>query len=257
MNTVRRWAHSLVANLNNDDEVVIVDGLSTDGSQEFLPEFCKGNEFKFVSAKTNMGEARQLAFKLAEGEYLVFCLDTDDEVVSLQEAKRLYHEVAEWDPITGKQRAFRCRGFFIVPRWMLEAIGGYPDLHYYEDRLLASQLTSRGQLTASSKVSAVARGSDPKKRRLPFRLRYSFQRIRDGLRLGLFDAWNVQGLVLLPLAWLASLRMSHYEYRRDWDKLDTNRDEYILRWIEMEHLSHKLMKQEIEKSPRGGHRELL
>ena len=246
-NTVRRWASSLLPNLSSEDEVVIVDGLSTDGSQDFLRQLCGANGFKLISAKTNIGQARHLAFRSTDSKYVIFYLDTDDIVVSLQEAKQLYHEVLEWDPVTRQQRAFRCLGFFIIPRWMLEAIGGYPDLHFYEDQLVAYRLAIRNQLTASWKVSVVKRGDDPKRRRLPFRLGYSFRRVRDGLRLGLFETRNVQGILLLAPAWLASLAMTHDEFRQDWWNLDVNRDEYIMRWIEQQRLSQKLVLEEIEK----------
>ena len=246
--TVRRWASSLLANLTNEDEVVIVDGLSTDGSHDFLRQLCSANGFKLISAKTNIGQARQLAFKSTESTYVIFYLDTDDIVVSLQEAKQLYHEILEWDPVTRQQRAFRCLGFFIIPRWMLKAIGGYPDLHFYEDQLVAYRLASRNQLTASWKVSAVRRGADPKKRRLMFRLGYSFSQVRDGIRLGMFHLRNVQGVLLLPPAWLASLPLARHEFRRDWWNLDVNRDEYILPWIDKQGLSQKLLLAEVEKA---------
>lgn len=248
-NTVHRWVSSLLENLSENDEVVIVDGLSTDGSEEFLRQICRDHGFTFISAKTNMGQARQLAFKAGTGEYAIFNMDTDDVVISLQEAKRLYHEAVEWDPVTGEQRAFRCWGFFIIPRWMLEADGGYPDLHFYEDQLAAYRLANRNRLTACWKVSPVRRGEDPKKRRLRFRLRYSFSRVRDGLRLGMFDARNAQGVALLPPAWLAALPMKHYEFRKDWWNLDVHRDEAILTWVRQQNLEHKLLLEEIEKQP--------
>jgi len=247
-NTIRRWASSLLANLTGDDEVLIVDGLSTDGSREFLQRLCEEHGFKFIAAKTNMGQARDLAFRSSRGEYLIYYLDTDDIIVSLQEAKRLYHEVVERDPVTGERRAFRCLGFFIIPRPMLEAVGGYPDLHFYEDQLLAYRLASRYQLTATWKVAAVKTGTDPKKRRFGFRIGYSFSRVRDGLRIGMFEARNLQGALLLPPAWIASRLMSRYEYRKDWWNLDVNRDEYILPWIERERLSTKLLLETMERA---------
>jgi len=247
-NTVRRWADSLLKNLSDNDEVIIVDGLSSDGSKEFLEEFCDSHGFTFIAAKTNTGQARQLAFRSSHGEYVIHHLDTDDVIVSLREAKRLYHEVVEWDQPTGMHRAFRCWGFFVIPREMLDAVGGYSDLHFYEDQLLAYQLALRNQLTQSGDVSVSARGVDPKKRALPFRIRYSFLRVRDSLRLGEFDPRNVQGLLLLPFAWPASIPMKHYEFRRDWDKLDVHRDETILSWIEREHLSGKLLLRKLQET---------
>ncbi len=161
--------------------------------------------------------------------------------MSLQEVRKLYHEVIEFDPLTGVQRAFRCVGFFIIPREMLAGIGGYPNLHYYEDQLVASRLADRGQLTASWKVSPVARGNDPKKRKVTYRVRYSFQRIRDGLRLGFFEARNLQGMLLFPPAWIASLFLEHYRFRSDWWNLDVHRDDLILAWAKKNDLSHKLL----------------
>ncbi len=247
-NTVQRWASSFLSNLTQDDEVVIVDGNSRDGSREFLEQLCRTNGFKFASTAAHVGRQRQLAFRMSEGQYVIAHVDTDDVVVSLREAKRLYHETVEWDPVTGVQRAFRCWGFFIVPRWMLEAIGGYPDLRYFEDQLVAYRLASQGQLTQSSKISTISRGTDPKKRRLTFRFLYSFWRVREGLRLRMFDARNLQGLLLLPPAWLASLPLTHYKFQKDWGKLDVKRDDYILSWIDREHLSNKLLLEEVEKA---------
>lgn len=247
MNTARLWTSSLLANLDGDDEVIIVDGESTDGSQDFLEEFCGENGFRFISRRTNIGEARQLAFEHAQGEYVISQVDTDDIVVSLREAKRLYHEVVEHDPVAGARRAFMCPDFFIVPRQMLSKIGGFPDLAYYEDQLVYYRLADRSWLTASWKVSAVVRRNDPKKRRLPFRIDRSFRRIRDGLRMGFFDARNPQGFLLLPPAWLASHLMSRYDFRRDWWNLDVNRDEFILPWIERESLGRKLLVEETKR----------
>ena len=252
MNTVQRWASSLLTNLATEDEVVIVDGRSSDGSQEFLSHLCRERGFTFASAKAHVGRQRQRAFELATGEYVIAHVDTDDVVVSLQEAKRLYHEAVEWDPVSGKQRAFRCWGFFIIPRWMLEAVGGYPDLRYYEDQLVSYRLASQGQLTLSVKVAAATIGVDPKKARLGVRVRYSFRRIREGLRLGMFETRNPQGFLLLPLAWLASLLLPHYGFRKDWWNLDTGRDEYILAWIDRQGLSEKLLHEKIEHPQAAG-----
>lgn len=248
MHTVKRWATSLLEHLTEEDEVVIVDSESTDGSREFLRDWARDHGFQFIPRRTNIGQARQLAFASSTGQYVIAHMDTDDTVVSLQEAKRLYHEAVERDPISGFRRAFTCRGFFIMPRDLLLGIGGYPDLHYYEDQLVAYRLARRGQLTASWKVSAVSRGLDPKKRRIGFRTGYSMRRIRDGLRLGIFDARNLQGYLLLGPACLASLPLPRYEFRRDWWNLDVQRDDYLLTWIHHEQLDHKLLIDAIDAS---------
>lgn len=249
IHTVERWASSLLRHLTEEDEVVIVDSESTDGSREFLERWARDHRFQFISRRTNIGQARQLAFARSTGQYVIAHIDTDDTVLSLQEAKRLYHEVVEHDPVSGRQRAFTCRGFFIMPRAALADIGGYPNLHYYEDQLVAYRLASRGQLTASWKVSAVTRGRDPKKDHITFRTGYSLRRIRDGLRLGIFDTRNPQGYLLLGPATLASLPLPRYEFRRDWWNLDVQRDDFILAWVHRERLDQKLLINAIDASP--------
>lgn len=239
-NTVERWWASILPQLTPDDELVIVDGMSTDGSRAFLQRASKEHGFTFICRKTNIGQARQLGYLASAGKYVVSNLDTDDLAVDLKGAKRLYHEVVEYDPVVSNQRAFWCGGFFIIPRRLLDGVGGYPPLNSYEDRCVAYKLAIRNALTATNKVSAVARGYDPKKRRLSLRAQISFRRIRDGLRLGFFEDRTPQGWLILPPAWLASSFMTRYEYRPGYEAMDVNRDSFILPWIEANGLRHLL-----------------
>lgn len=113
-------------------------------------------------------------------------------------------------------------------------------MNSYEDRYVACRLAIRNALTATTMVSAVRRGHDPKKEKLSLRTQISFRRIRDGLRLGIFEDRTPQGWLLRPPAWLAPLFMSHHEYRPDYLAMDVNRDRFILAWIEANGLRHLL-----------------
>ncbi len=242
--TVNRWLDSLTGKLDPDDEVIIVDGDSDDGSGEVLKDASQRFGFTFTSQRSNVGQARQLGYRMSTGEYVIGHLDTDDIVIDLRALKRLYHDVLENDPQTGGRRAFWCWGFFIIPRTLADQVGGWPPLHYYEDRLLASRLADIGSVTVSSKVTAVAKGIDPKKRKALFRTWYSFRRVRDGLRLGFFEARNPQGLLLLPPAWLASRFMPRFRFDKEWEQKDVNRDHIIVPWVKANGLGHLLVPEE-------------
>ncbi len=243
MRTVESWAASLLDNLTADDEVVLLDAGSTDGSGEWLRRWCADHGFTFLVRQSNRGAARALASQAAHGDYLIHHLDTDDVVTSLREAKRLYHEVVENDPATGTRRAFWCHGFFIVPRVLYDGVGGYEPLQHYEDRLLGYRLAARGQLTQCMKVSAVRKRTDPRRTSEMAQLRRRIEALRDGFRLGFVEIWTKKSYPLIPIAFTMALFMRHYDYRKDWEQMDIHRDEAILGWIASNGLQDKLLAQ--------------
>ena len=241
MGTVETWAASLLEHVTADDEIVILDAGSTDGSGEWLRRWCAEHAFTFLVRKSNRGAARALASKEAHGEYLIHHLDTDDVVTALHEAKRLYHEVVERDAITGATRAFWCHGFFIVPRDLYASVGGYEALQHYEDRLLGYRLAAQGALTLCMKVSAVRKRTDPRRTSEMAQLRRRIEALRDGFRLGFVEIWTRKSYPLIPIAFTMALFMKHYRYRKDWERMDIDRDELILRWVEAHGLAAKLI----------------
>ncbi len=241
MRTVESWAGSLLENLGEEDEVVLVDAGSTDGSGSWLKEWCARHGFAYVERKSNRGEARALASREAIGDYLIHHIDTDDLVVSLREAKRLYHELLESDPVTGVRRAFWCHGFFIVPRAMYEEVGGYAPLQHYEDRLLGYRLAAKGWLTMSTKVTAVRKRTDSRRKTEIAQLRRRIEALRDGFRLGFVEIWTRKSYPLIPIAFTLALFSRHYSYRKDWERMDIDRDGLIVPWIERNHLESGLL----------------
>ncbi len=241
MGTVESWAASLLDNLTGEDEVVLLDAGSTDGSGEWLRRWCADHGFTFLDRKSNRGEARALASNAAQGEYLIHHVDTDDIVESLGEAKRLYHEVVERDPETGARRAFWCHGFFIIPTAMYREVGGYAPLQHYEDRLLGYRLATRGGLTQCMRVTAVRKRTDPRRTSELAQLRRRIEALRDGFRLGFVEIWTAWSYPLIPVAFTWALFSRHYAYRKDWESMDIHRDDRILAWIQANHLRDRML----------------
>ncbi|HYM40183.1 MAG TPA: glycosyltransferase [Thermoplasmata archaeon] len=239
--TVESWASSLLRNVGEEDEVVVVDAGSADGSGDWLRSWCLAHGYVFLTRKSNRGQARDVASRGAHGDYLIHHVDTDDVVVALPEAKRLYHEVLETDAVTGARRAFWCHGFFIVPRAMYAEVGGYAPLQHYEDRLLGYRLAVKGWLTKSERVSAVRKRTDPRRTTVIAQLRRRIEALRDGFRLGFVEIWTRWSYPLIPIAFAMALFMKHYPYRKDWERMDIHRDELIVSWIDRNHLKDKLL----------------
>ena len=243
MRTVESWADSLLKNVGEEDEVVVLDAGSTDGSADWLRSWCAQRGFVFLERRSNRGRARDLASRAAHGEYLIHHIDTDDLVTSVPEAKRLYHEVVENDPATGARRAFWCHGFFIVPRALYDEVGGYAPLQHYEDRLLGYRLAARGWLTQCMKVTAVRKRTDPRRTTAIAQLRRRIEALRDGFRLGFVEIWTRWSYPLIPIAFTLSLFARHYRYDKDWERMDVHRHDLILGWIARQGLQEKLQVQ--------------
>ncbi len=241
MRTVETWADSLLRNLTDEDEVILLDAGSTDGSGAWLQRWCAQHGFTFLEHRSNRGEARALASSAAHGEYLIHHVDTDDIVEALPEAKRLYHEVVERDPLTGARRAFWCHGFFIVPRTLYAEVGGYAPLQHYEDRLLGYRLAARGGLTQCMQVTAVRKRTDPRRMSEIAQLRRRIEALRDGFRLGFVEIWTRWSFPLIPIAFTLALFSKHYAYRKDWVTMDIHRDDRILAWIDANRLREQLL----------------
>src|ERR1700733_1394153 len=129
--TVRNSLESILSQLNDEFEVIVVDNKSTDGSYEILKEFADAGKIKLIQAKSSRGKGREIAFENSKGEYIVANLDMDDIFKPrLRELLARYHEVTEgkllWAYSRMKGKGFwGGESFTIVPRGLLQEIGGW------------------------------------------------------------------------------------------------------------------------------------
>lgn len=82
-NSLRRAAESVLCQLNEQDELIVIDDGSTDDTPRLLAQMVQasGERFRYVR-KENGGaaSARNLGIRLSNGQFLIF-LDADDELL--------------------------------------------------------------------------------------------------------------------------------------------------------------------------------
>ncbi|MDG6994391.1 MAG: glycosyltransferase family 2 protein [Nitrososphaerota archaeon] len=136
---IRESLDSILNQIDDSFEIVIVDSFSNDGSEKVLMEYEKQGKIHLIKAKTNRGRARQIAFENSKGKYILAHFDLDDVFNPIiNDLLQLYHKrldgmmlkinntknVGYWN---GK---FSC---LIAPRTLIEEIGGWPSTQFRED----------------------------------------------------------------------------------------------------------------------------
>jgi glycosyltransferase involved in cell wall biosynthesis len=194
-----RWAlESILNQIDDDFEVVVVDNESTDGSFEILKEFANSGRIKLIRAKSSRGKGREIAFENSKGEYVVANLDMDDVFKPrLRELLTQYHNVAEgkllWAYSRMKGKGFwGGESFTITTRELLKEIGGWRDLQILEDRELCSRAAREGKFcTGTFALLESTNMHEERTRTRIARLRWRYVRYREILRCGFpMQLWN-------------------------------------------------------------------
>jgi glycosyltransferase involved in cell wall biosynthesis len=143
--TVERSLRSILDQIDDRFEVVVVDQSSTDGSLEVLERFERENAIRLFHQKIqNRGLGRQLAFEMSKGDYVISQIDMDDiyepvirQLVSTYERSMLG---MVFRAVNEQKRG----AVTVAPRAFLEDIHGWPDLDYLEDRWIWGCAAERG-----------------------------------------------------------------------------------------------------------------
>lgn len=75
--TLKPCLESVLTQIDDDYEVLIVDSHSTDGSLEYLKSLADNGEIRLIVKKCNRGEGRQEALENARGKYVIARVDMD------------------------------------------------------------------------------------------------------------------------------------------------------------------------------------
>ncbi|MEM3504546.1 MAG: glycosyltransferase family 2 protein [Nitrososphaeria archaeon] len=125
IDTIKESLESILDQIDERFEVIVVDNYSTDGSREILENYARQGKIKLILEKCTRGRGRQIAFENSHGDYIISGLDMDDVFYPvLKEILKIYHSKYEG-----------CLGLIkgqISPRWVAEAIG-WKDLQSRED----------------------------------------------------------------------------------------------------------------------------
>lgn len=139
--TVRKSLGSLLGQLNDDYEVVVVDNFSKDGTYETLQEFGRSHGIKVIQRRCSRGMGRQIAFENSTREYVIANLDLDDIFLPvLESVVEGYHRKVDGKlmaafnlPPTPGGKSGWSQNITIGPRQLIASIGGWRDLNIYED----------------------------------------------------------------------------------------------------------------------------
>lgn len=189
--TVKRSLESILNQLDDQFEVVVVDNMSGDGSYEVLREFEKARRISLIQAKSTRGRGRQIAFENSSGDYIVANMDMDDVFKPrLSELLVRYHALAEGKLLWAFSR-MRGLGFWggeaftIAPRRIISELGGWRDLQVFEDMELCARAARKGLYLRGEFSLLDATNLHPERTRTAIgRMRWKYLRYREILRCG-------------------------------------------------------------------------
>ncbi len=186
--TVRESMDSVVCQMDQGFEVVVVDSLSTDGTREVLHEYERRGQITVIETKCSRGRGRQLAFLHSRGEYVISNVDLDCMYKpKFAELLRSYHGACEGMlllALSGSvKNAWGPSGVILAPRSLIERLGGWRDLQAFEDADLCVR-AARAGVYRWGWFDILQEANDRRDWGRREKLRNSYGQFRDWLRLG-------------------------------------------------------------------------
>ena len=168
--------NSILNQIDENFEVIVVDAKSTDGSSRILKRFEKEGRINLIVQKCTRGKGRQIAFENSSGDYIIANLDTDELYApKLIELLSIYHHSCSDKTLlvtTSMERGKRGRqNVTIAPRGLVEEIGGWRDLNYAEDWDFWCRASTRGKF--ATLVFPLVNDSGAEVRESGFMIRYN------------------------------------------------------------------------------------
>lgn len=232
IHTIKLSLESILSQIDNNFEVLVVDNCSTDGTREYLEKLARKGKIRLIVAKCNRGEGRQIALENASAEFVIARLDVDtiyNRVILpiaelyLQKRKQL-----------GKDFVLHAGALFVSSKKHLLKLGGWRDLQWGENYELNKRLIDKGEVYLC-RIEEAKYHIKPSRRNFLERLKISFYVYRDSLRMGLKASTVVRGtfylvsnplkalircFFLILIAFPASLMKKRYDTFKNTDWLE-------------------------------------
>lgn len=218
INTIRASLVSILEQMDERFEVVVVDSQSTDGTLSVLQEYAKLGKIKLIVKKCTRGKGRQIAFENSSGEYIISGLDMDDIIApKLNQFIDFYHGKCEGMLLLATNSLERSsQNVMMAPRSLILQIGGWRNLKYGEDWDVWSRAAKIGRYRFTEFNLIKRRGVHLERKEPLKKLRFRMTQYTDRYRLGR-RIWSegeranvVQRLVQLA-ARFAALFMESYK----------------------------------------------
>ncbi|MGQ9597300.1 MAG: glycosyltransferase family 2 protein [Thermoproteota archaeon] len=136
INTICASLDSILEQIDERFEVVVVDSQSTDGTLSVLQEYAKLGKIKLIVKKCTRGKGRRIAFENSSGEYIISGLDMDDIIApKLNQFIDFYHGKCEGMLLLATSNSLErgSQNVIIAPRSLILQIGDWRNLKYSED----------------------------------------------------------------------------------------------------------------------------
>jgi glycosyltransferase involved in cell wall biosynthesis len=185
---VRGALDSIIGQIDDRFEIVVVDNFSTDGSRAILEDYLgSGKIHRLIERRCSRGLGRQTAVDNSRGKYIVADMDMDDEFrPELRSLLDFYHSNCDGFilAVVADLEAAWSKNVTIGPREFIKELGGWPDLQAYEDSNLwgRAALKNLYRWTNFSLAKTVGEHFDRKTTLGSFKFRYL--RYRELLRQG-------------------------------------------------------------------------
>lgn len=132
VDTLEESLESILGQVDDRFEVLIVDDGSTDGSQSLLDTMAnKYDQLRTLYLKPDtgrkLGETRNISVREAEGEYVLLDLDADDIYPDgiIQDFVYIFHEI---ERVVGREKVIQIPGIRMASREFFLEIGPYRNL---------------------------------------------------------------------------------------------------------------------------------
>jgi glycosyltransferase involved in cell wall biosynthesis len=191
--TIERSLESVLAQVDDTFEVIVVDNFSTDGSETVLKKYAEDGRIRLVQAKCSRGRGRQIAFENSTGPYIIANFDMDDIMLPrLRELLSLFHASHEDRLVRVKRSLVGGTNHYcnvtIARREAIVKLGGWRDLNWYEDADLWYRGKLAGLLDEIDFPIMQRNRSHPERAGYGRRMRHRYLTYRECIRAGLWDA---------------------------------------------------------------------
>jgi len=138
--TIETSLTSILSQLDDRFEVIVVDSESSDGTLEMIRRMQrKFRRLSVISRRCSRGLGRHIAYKVSKGRYLIQQVDSD--VVYQPTLHRILDHYHSMERIYGQCAIYVEGAYLICAKDLMDKIGGWPDLQFAEDSYVYARLS--------------------------------------------------------------------------------------------------------------------
>jgi glycosyltransferase involved in cell wall biosynthesis len=214
---VRASLESITRQIDERFEVIVVDNLSDNGSEKILGEYAAKGAIRVYRAKSSRGRARQMAFKLSSGRYVISNMDLDDTFQpTLPQLLELY--IKEYDGKVVRIKQSPHEGDLIgssvtvASRTVLGELRGWRDLQWFEDVDLWDRAKKESLFVEITYPLLMSRSTHSERGGLFGKTRYRYVVDREKMRLNYPTVLTLKKSPQYLLSWLSAKIMGEPRY---------------------------------------------